>query len=204
MASHPWVWAQSVDNAAPSHVIRATWLRTEMAKIKTNSRGISFRLVLYGYISQLKPPKALEKLSERRAASIKHHTWGSLGFEFPFPPIHPGLGRTNPYLAPAARPSWPSPWRLLVKAHLWMLTITLPPSSRSARWGRGWGWGLYNWFLEHTSCFMCLYQSSKEMKGSLPPFTPHLSILRDERQLPSEQAETWQSWWGAAGVGEDM
>lgn len=142
---------------------------SQWQKSKLSLGEISVRLVLHGYISQLKPPKALEKLSERCAASINHHTWGSLGFGFLFPPIHPGLGRTDPYPAPAAPPIWPSQWRPLVKAHLWKLTITLSPSSPSARREGG---GLYNWFLEHTSCFMCLYQSPKEMKGPPPPFSP--------------------------------
>lgn len=161
-----------VGNVAPSHVISPTG---EVCTTESKSQGISFRLALYGTSWGWDLLKLWRSL-QSSARHMRHHTWASLGSEVPSI-----LGRTNPYPVPAVLPIWPTQWRPLVKAHLWMQTITLSPSSCSARRGGGGVRGLYNWFLEHTSCFMCLYQSPKEMKGAPPLLPPHLSILLDER-----------------------
>lgn len=91
-----------------------------------------------------------------------------LDLKFHFPPIHPALDGANLYPEPAVTPIWPSRWRPLIRTHLWPLTITLSPCSAlhaARRWGAR---GLYNWFLEHSSCFMCPHTSPQRSRGVLP------------------------------------
>ena len=98
----------------------------------------------------------------------QHITWASLGLKIPYIQAWAGQIHIRRLLCHLTN-SVGSPRQ---GSSVDTNNHTLPSSC----FAEGGGRNLYNWFLEHTSCFMCLSRSPKEMKGEPPPpphaFTP--------------------------------
>lgn len=91
----------------------------------------------------------------------QHITWASLGLKIPYIQAWAGQIHIRRLLCHLTN-SVGSPRQ---GSSVDTNNHTLPSSC----FAEGGGRNLYNWFLEHTSCFMCLSRSPKEMKGHPPP-----------------------------------